>query len=102
MPSQSRGTISLEKFAKHVAKKTLKFMEVNLIFLSKFLQETDVGIYQIARYNDNDSDQPERYLIGDEHIAPHDVTLIGTVQVSNASWMPILQLNNGYAQCLGI
>ena len=100
--TQPRETISLETFAKHVAKKTLKFMEVILILLPKFLQETDVRIYQSAKNNDNDSDQPERYPIGDEHIAPRDVILIGTVQVSHGSWMPILQLNNGYAQCLGI
>jgi hypothetical protein len=107
--TQPREIISLETFAKHVAKKTLKFMKVILILLPKFLQETDVRIYQmaknneIARNNDNDtSDQPERYPIGDEHIAPHDVILVGTVQVSHGSWMPILQLNNGYAQCLGI
>ena len=40
--TQPREIISLETFAKHVAKKTLKFMEVILILLLKFLQETDV------------------------------------------------------------
>jgi hypothetical protein len=40
--TQPRETISLETFAKHVAKKTLKFMEVTLIVLPNFLQETDV------------------------------------------------------------
>ena len=56
-------------------------------------------IYQIAKNMpvDNDSDQPVRYRIGNEHIDPRDVILIGTVQVSHGSWMPILQLNNGYA-----
>ena len=106
--TQPREIISLETFAKHVAKKTLKFMEVILILLSKFLQETDVRIYQFAKNNevgkdkDSDSDLPERYPIGEEHINPCDVILIGTVQVSHGSWMPILQLNNGYVQCLEI
>ncbi|KAI0274352.1 hypothetical protein BGY98DRAFT_994479 [Russula aff. rugulosa BPL654] len=77
--TQPREHISLETFAKHVARKTLKFME-------------------IAKHMDDDSDQ--RYHIGDNHITPHDIILIGTVQVSHASWMPILQLNNGYVQYL--
>jgi hypothetical protein len=96
--TQPREHISLETFAKHVARKTLKFMEVILILLPKFLQETDVRIYQIAKHMDDDSDQ--RYHIGDNHITPHDIILIGTVQISHASWMPILQLNNGYVQYL--
>jgi hypothetical protein len=96
--TQPREQISLETFAKHVARKTLKFMEVILILLPIFLQETDVRIYQIAKDKVDDSDQ--RYHIGDNHITPHDITLIGTVQVSHGSWMPILQLNNGYVQCL--
>ena len=108
--TQPRETISLETFAKHVAKKTLKFMEVILILLPTFLQETYSRTYQkakneemIAENKDNDYDQPpERYPIGDKHIAPGHVILIGTVQVSHGSWMPILQLNNGYAQCLGM
>ena len=108
--TQPRETISLETFAKHVAKKTLKFMEVILILLSTFFHETDARTCQyaknkemIAENKDNDYDQPpERYPIGDKHIAPGHVILIGTVQVSHGSWMPILQLNNGYAQCLGM
>ena len=99
--TQPRERISLEKFAMHVARKTLKFMEVFLILLPDVLQETDVRIYQIAKNKTDDSDQsPQRYHIGDKHIAPQDVVLIGTVQVSHGSWMPILQLNNGYVQCL--
>jgi hypothetical protein len=107
--TQPKETISLETFAKNVAKKTKDFMEVFLILLPTFLQETDARTYQnaknkemIAENKDNDCDQPERYPIGDEHISPGDVILIGTVQVSHGSWMPILQLNNGYAQCLGM
>ena len=63
-----------------------------------FLQESDVRIqpYQIAKYKNDDSDQ--RYHIGEKHITPQDIILIGTVQVSPGSWMPILQLNNGYVQ----
>ncbi len=97
--TQPRETISLETFAKHVAKKTVKFMDVNLILLPKLLQETDVRIYQYAKHKDDDSDD-QRYHIGDNYIAPDKITLIGTVQVSHGSWMPILQLNNGYVQCL--
>ncbi|KAN0107453.1 hypothetical protein V8E52_010130 [Russula decolorans] len=88
--TQPKETISLETFAKNVAKKTKDFME------------NAKNKEMIAENKDNDCDQPERYPIGDEHISPGDVILIGTVQVSHGSWMPILQLNNGYAQCLGM
>jgi hypothetical protein len=90
-------------------KEDLKVHGGNLILLPKFLQETDVRIYQVAKdkdyqieKNDKDKDSDQRYPIGDNHIAPGDIILIGTVQVSHGSWMPILQLNNGYALCLGI
>lgn len=36
----------------------------------------------------------QKYLIGDHRITPHDIILIGAVQVSQGSWMPILQLND--------
>lgn len=35
-----------------------------------------------------------KYLIGNQHITPLDIILIGTVHVSQGSWMPILQLND--------
>ena len=79
-----------------------------MILLPKVLQEpeTDVRIYQIAKEKDyqieKDKESDPRYFIGDKLIAPEDVTLIGAVQVSHGSWMPILQLNTGYAQYLGI
>ena len=78
------------------------------MILRKLLQEpeTDVMIYQIAKEKDYEIDKDKetdpRYPIGDKLIAPEDVILIGTVQVSLGSWMPILQLNTRYAQCLGI
>jgi hypothetical protein len=56
-------------------------------------------IYQFAKDKLDDSDD-QRYHIGDNHIAPRHIILIGAVQVSHGSWMPILQLNNGYVQCL--
>jgi hypothetical protein len=68
--------------------------------LPKLLQETDVRIYQDAKSTGKDDDSDQRYHIGDNHIVPDDITLIGAVQVSHGSWMPILQLNNGYVQCL--
>ena len=79
-----------------------------MILLPKLFQEpeTDVRIYQNAKEKDyqteKDKESDPRYPIGDKLIAPEDVILIGTVQVSHGSWMPILQLNTGYAQCLGI
>ncbi|KAI9510125.1 hypothetical protein F5148DRAFT_640665 [Russula earlei] len=78
---QTKETISLEKFAKYVAGKVLKFMEV---------------AKSSAHVND------QRWLIGDNHITPRNVILIGVIQVSQGSWMPILQLNNGFALCLGM
>ncbi|KAH9984445.1 hypothetical protein BJV77DRAFT_952939 [Russula vinacea] len=43
-----------------------------------------------------------KYLIGDQHITPRDIILIGAVHVSKGSWMPILQLNDEgwYAQVM--
>ncbi|KAI0287075.1 hypothetical protein BC826DRAFT_889085, partial [Russula brevipes] len=67
----ARETISLEKFAKYVAGKVLKFMD-------------------IAKSHSYEGDQ--RWLIGDHHITPRNIILIGVVQVSQGSWMPILQL----------
>ena len=56
------------------------------------------GFHQFAKGKVDEGEQ--RYHIGDNHIVPDHITLIGTVQVSHGSWMPILQLNNGYVQCL--
>ena len=64
-----------------------------------FFRRLMSGIYQIAK--DQNSDGDERYRIGDQHITPHEITLIGTAQVSHGSWMPILQLNNGDNRYLG-
>ncbi|KAH9954548.1 hypothetical protein BC827DRAFT_1143511 [Russula dissimulans] len=81
--SPAKETISLEKFAKYVAGKVLKFMEH-------------------ARNTAYDNDRDQRWIIGDYHITPRNVVLIGVVQVSQGSWMPILQLNSGFGLCLGL
>jgi hypothetical protein len=44
----------------------------------------------LERYNDSDP----RWFIGAGRISPDHVVLIGVVQVSRGSWMPILQLNH--------
>ena len=90
-------------------------MEVILIFLHKpspgnWFQDNSQCAKNEAYHTENedhDGDQiyydvDQRYRIGDDHITPNDIILIGTVQVSQGSWMPILQLNNGYVQCLGV
>ncbi|KAH9987519.1 hypothetical protein BJV77DRAFT_790154 [Russula vinacea] len=79
--TREKKIISLETFAKHVGRKVLKFMET-------------------AKCETYDGDQ--RYLIGDQRITPRDITLIGTVRVSQGSFMPILQLNNEewYTRCM--
>jgi hypothetical protein len=50
------------------------------------------SILQFARDVAYEGDQ--KYLIGDQRITPRDIILIGAVQVSQGSWMPILQLND--------
>ncbi|KAF8469803.1 hypothetical protein DFH94DRAFT_217584 [Russula ochroleuca] len=71
--TEKKEPISLETFARHVAKKVKKFMET-------------------ARNTTCNDDR--KFLIADQHISPRDIILIGTVQVSQGSWMPILQLND--------
>jgi len=77
--TQEKETILLETFAKHVARKVSKFME-------------------FARTENYEGDHlgDQKYRIGDDRITPSNIILIGTVQVSQGSWMPILQVNNGY------
>ena len=56
-------------------------------------EDTNIrSILQHAKDELYDGDQ--KYLIGDHRITPHDIILIGAVQVSQGSWMPILQLND--------
>ena len=101
--TREKKIISLETFAKHVGRKVLKFMEVidPTPHCPDVLQEIDVRtIPQTAKCETYDGDQ--RYLIGDQRITPRDITLIGTVCVSQGSFMPILQLNNEewYTRCM--
>jgi len=82
--SHPKETIPLEKFAKYVAGRVLKFMETA----------------KLQAYHDN-GDLGQRWLIADNRITPHHVILIGAVHVSQGSWMPILQLNDGFTRSLG-
>jgi len=81
----AKETISVEKFAKYVAGKVVKFMKE-----------------QAAKTSAYDPKSDQRWRIGDDHITPRNVILIGVVQVSQGSWMPILQLNSGFVLCLGL
>ena len=54
--------------------------------------------HDTARESLKDYEGDQKYRIGDDRITPSNITLIGTFQVSQGSWMPILQLNNGYGQ----
>jgi len=75
--SQPNETISLEKFAKYVAGRVMKFMETA----------------KLQPYHDGEvTESDQRWLIADHHIAPQHVILIGVVHVSQGSWMPILQV----------
>ncbi|KAF8264568.1 hypothetical protein EI94DRAFT_1592684 [Lactarius quietus] len=68
--------VPLERFVKHVARKVLKFM-------------TD-AMDRPYSYSYNNP----RWFIGAGGITPEDVVLIGAVNVSQGSWMPILQLRH--------
>ncbi|KAI0255610.1 hypothetical protein BJV78DRAFT_687969 [Lactifluus subvellereus] len=69
-------TISLEMLAKYVARRVMNFMEAA----------------KRDRYDYSD----KYWFIGDSGITPHDITLVGVVQVSQGSWMPILQSTKGF------
>jgi len=79
--SLRRETVSLGKFAKYAAGRVLKFMET-----AKF-----------QPYRDDFHSDQQHWLIADHHITPRHVILIGVVQVSQGSWMPILQLNDSFS-----
>jgi len=57
--------------------------------------------HQIAKFkayrDDDDSESDQRWLIADHRITPQHVILIGVVHVSQGSWMPILQVKDGFA-----
>ncbi|KAH9970044.1 hypothetical protein BGW80DRAFT_1334377, partial [Lactifluus volemus] len=77
-----RETVSLVTFAKYVAGRVVKFMK----------------LAESLPYNAQD----QRWFIGENRITLRDVILIGVVQVSQGSWMPILQLNDRFVGSLGI
>jgi hypothetical protein len=58
------------------------------------------ALHQAAKTETYEGDQG--WLIGDHHITPRNVVLIGVIHVSQGSWMPILQLNDGFTLCWGI
>ncbi|KAI0247755.1 hypothetical protein BJV78DRAFT_897257 [Lactifluus subvellereus] len=78
----TQETISLETLAKYVAGRVKAFMDD---------EPAKRGPYN---YSDR------RCFIGDSGIAPRDIALVGVVQVSQGSLMPILQLNDGFARCV--
>lgn len=51
---------------------------------------------QDAKNSAYQGDDKQCWLIGDHHITPHHIILIGVVHVSQGSWMPILQLNDRF------
>jgi hypothetical protein len=42
---------------------------------------------------DNANPQPKWWIGGGRGIQPNEIVIIGAIQVSSGSWMPILQLN---------
>ncbi|KAH8976994.1 hypothetical protein EDB86DRAFT_3011951 [Lactarius hatsudake] len=69
----ARNPITLSKLVRQVGRKVLKFFEY-------------------CKHAPCDPDS--KWTVGPNHITPDEVVLIGLVQVSMGSWMPILQLMN--------
>ncbi|KAF8269794.1 hypothetical protein EI94DRAFT_1724348 [Lactarius quietus] len=68
----ARNPITLEKFVKYVGRSVQRFLECDQL----------------------PCDPHSKWTVGPHHITPDEVVLIGVVQVSAGSWMPILQLMN--------
>ena len=66
-----RNTVTLSKFAYHVGRSVLAFLKNGEV----------------------DSENPApQWRIGEGGIQPHEIMVIGAIQVSSGNWMPILQL----------
>jgi len=66
----------------------------NMVTLSKFAQHVGRSVEVFLNNPQVDSENPvPQWRIGDHGgIQPHETMIIGAIQVSSGSWMPILQL----------
>jgi hypothetical protein len=71
--THQRNTVTLSKFAQHLGRSVDAFL--------RSLQP------------DNANPQPKWWIGGGRGIQPNEIVIIGAIQVSSGSWMPILQLN---------
>ena len=84
------NTVTLSKFAQHVGRSVDVFIKVRSwpkacagthLFLSQQKRQLDTTEYLVPQWQ-----------IGGGGVQPHEIVIVGAVQVSSGSWMPILQL----------
>ena len=65
----------------------------NIVSLSKFAQHVGRTVEAFLKSAQVDFENPvPQWQIGERGIQPHEVIIIGAIQVSSGGWMPILQL----------
>ncbi|KAN0114115.1 hypothetical protein V8E52_007091 [Russula decolorans] len=69
--TQQRNTVTLSKFVQHVGRS-----------VDAFLKTAQVDF----------ENQVPQWRIGERGIQPHEIIIIGAVQVSSGGWMPLMQL----------
>ena len=83
----------LERFVKHVARKVRQFMTNVITIFLRAPSATGLTRPNLQAMNQAYNSDDPRWFIGPGYIIPEEVVLIGAVQVSQGSWMPILQLS---------
>ena len=65
----------------------------NTVTLSKFAQLVGRFVDAFLKNGEVDFENPvPQWRIGERGIQPHEIMIIGAIQVSSGGWMPILQL----------
>ncbi|KAI0276558.1 hypothetical protein BGY98DRAFT_984991 [Russula aff. rugulosa BPL654] len=65
----------------------------NTITLSKFAQHVARSVDAFIKSRQLDTENPvPQWQIGEGGVQPHEILIIGAIQVSSGGWMPILQL----------
>lgn len=82
-----KKVITLKKLVQIVGRRVEGYMSVRLSQVWRRPQKL-IGIKECEQA----PIQPFRWRVGHGNIFPDEVTIIGIVQVSERSWMPILQL----------
>jgi len=65
----------------------------NTVTLSRFVQHVGRSVEAFLKTAQVDSENPvPHWHIGETGIQPHEIVIIGAIQASSGSWMPLMQL----------